>query len=623
MELTTWQQPSNWHESLAASKGQDRRRPSRRRLLKGKATLLDALGLTAGLVAGFVFVLKAPESDPQAASLDQDMLRSTAHALLEGPSPTEVEIGLSVAQQVSMDTLVRSEFLEFPLVIHPIENIERMGVNTGEIVRGASQLAVRVATDDLEWGVNPLHIDGTDRLGRPFDHVWPLVVGNTASEDGWVSDALAVTLSQEGFVDDDDALDDLSAIAESQVGPAFRALQPVDIEVAEARNFRYGTLDVRFRPAPGQIEGTLDIGLIHVDLDIWGIGVVSGIGINRAWLDFVLTVGVDSEGSPIVTLVSAEPHLDLVQRGDGVVNWILDHGAWFIEIIAEVLSRGPIEDAITETINNALSTWVREVTARSFPPLNDAEILAEYRFGDIEIDENGLFATLDVRVSCAGGDTHQPGLLRYPQPDYLGLANTFDPASPSVVRIELNANAANAAFHGLWQCRALDVTATFPTAEELANLVPGQVDTDFSQAPLLQNAPTGGFGIGIADLYATLHYPDAQYRVAATGVIPVELAVDEGGSVLVVGFDPSANELLFHTDCIEMNGGACRDNPLFDRLAWLALPFLPPIGAAVPLPDIRLSSESGQQLELRIDLIDWQQDTSTLVVEGGYGVSER
>ncbi|MBN1944733.1 MAG: hypothetical protein JW797_03610 [Bradymonadales bacterium] len=475
---------------------------------------------------------------------------------------------------------------------------------------------------ELVWGINPIQLVGADRFGTPVDLAWALLVGSTEPADRFISGAVRVRLGHLGFADRDLLLDDFSSIARRYVEEAVRGLPPIDIGPVVASNFRVGRTRVLFQPRQGYIEGSLHLDLNHVDLEVGSVLTVTHLPIHRLWLDLEVEVGTTPEGRPTVRLRKAEPHIDLVRTGEGAWAWVLDHAAWFLEIAGELASEEPLRRAITRGIDEALTRWVDRVQFQTVPPLQPVAMTAEYRFSQLMVDEEGLTALIDLRLRCDQPSHREITTIvrelprRFPELEAAGNPD-------SVVQIGLHADALNAALHGLWRCGALDTEVSFAQAHRrLPIAIPETVRTRFTLPALLQAGAGGEMVIGVGDLLAELNYGDSRYAVRANAVLPVYLSRAQDGRSLQVGFDPVPERTLLYTDCLEADGASCQDNPLFDRLAWMAIPWLPPIGASIPLPDVRLGTGSDGIIRLRIDRIEWFGDSGMIQVEGGYEQSD-
>ncbi|MCA9565683.1 MAG: hypothetical protein KC561_19430, partial [Myxococcales bacterium] len=163
---------------------------------------------------------------------------------------------------------------------------------------------------------------------------------------------------------------------------------------------------------------------------------------------------------------------------------------------------------------------------------------------------------------------------------------------------------------------ALDSNLDFSDlAEDLRTFVPSALAFDFLAPPTVDGASSGGLSVGVARAGVRLDYPDAAYLVRATGDLPIGLVPAREGRALRISLDID-HDLELWTDCLEIDSQPCEDNPHFDRLAWLAVPFVPPIGTEIPLPDVRLGDYGA--LSVSLPELAWHPVQQTFWIGGDY-----
>lgn len=569
---------------------------------------LNAAGVIAGLVAGIVLVVNRPEP-PIAPS--QAIVLPAPSARPERPGPISISLGDPPLFPASM--LSGRTPMAFPLVLPSSVDWRALSAPGFRIDPSMGGTILRADPTQLTWGLNLIHLSGVDRYGWPIDRADAFIVSDEI-EDPWIRNALTIRLTREGFDDTDDLRDDLSSLAEERIGEVISDMGPVEVGPFEARRFRVGEVEVDLAPNAGGLTGRVTLRDSFLDVEAPAI-ILRNVPVHRMWVDVELTLGTDRMGHPRIRVAELEPHVDLVRSGEGAMNWVLDHGAWFLEVAAEVLGRDPMRDALTAAIDDALSHWIDEVSFRSAAPLREVPFTVRYRFAEIATDGSGLSAVVNFQVSCEGDPETVLRPLRYP----VAPPGHQFPSMPhdSVVRIALSANAVNGVFHALWSCSALDSTVAFEdAARALPIAIPSQVTTHFGLPPVLQSDDEGTMLVALGRTQVEVSYPDLEYTADAAGFLPVVLAPADEGRALRVELPTNASALNLYTDCVSVAGQPCRDNPLFDRLAWLAVPFLPPIGASIPLPDVKLSDS--ESLRFRIDRIQWDHVGGMLFVGGGY-----
>ena len=424
-------------------------------------------------------------------------------------------------------------------------------------------------------------------------------------------------MTREGFIDGDEALDDLSSIAATQVILALRQLPEVEVGPVRVGNFRAARAEVSLSPVAGGVEVELMLHRALMDMETRRLGPIQNIPILRAGLRARLTARADARGRPQVALVDVEPDIELVERTEGALNWILYHTAAIVEAVAEAMSREPIQAAVTDALDGLLQRWISEIEIDTVPPLSPETLRIAYRFASIDLTESGLTATMDVRVGCPDEPSAGVGRLVRHRSGTRGPPGS-ELGNP-VAWASLSADAVNGVLHALWRCGALDTVVDFTASQaEIPLLVPGAIATRFGLPPVLQADRGGRMTIGVGGVVAEAHYVDVAYEVGATGLIPIFLEANDDGRALSVGFDAEPERLELYTDCLRTGERICRDNPLFDRLAWLAVPYLPPIGATLPLPDLRLSDDPAHRLHVRLDTIAFNADQGRIDVLASY-----
>ena len=573
--------------------------------------ILNSIGCAVGLAAAVLLVVNRP-SPPH----DETPTGETP-GLSELPErPGVIDIALPRPPVVPFETLLGRQPLDFELTLPRTVSSDDISVVGYSVDATPGGPVLRVDPTQLHWGLNQIHITGADRFGWPIDRAFSLVVSDT-TDDPWINGAISVYLTRDGFYDDDRFRDDLSSIAADRIQGAIREIGEVEIGPVTASNFRARRVDVSLEPADGGLRGRVDFRSAYLDIDS-SVVEIKNLPVHRVWIFIDLGLRLGADGMPHVTIERLEPHMDLVSSGEGAIAWLLDRGASVVEIVAEVLSEEPLREALTTSIDQALARWVTEFTFETESPLRTVGFDVQYRFGEVEIDGDGLLATVDFRLDCESSPNHQLGRFLHGGPP----PQSRPPAmlSPdATVRIGLRSDAVNGVFHSLWRCGALDATVGFEEAhEKLPIAVPSTVATRFTLPPILQGEDTDSMVIAVGDASVHAEYPDSSYQVRATGFLPVFLQPTQQGRALEVGFSTDSQDLALFTDCVEVSGSSCRDNPLFDRLAWLAVPFLPPIGATIPLPDVRISEEDALRFE--IGNITWDGVSGALYVGGEYVV---
>ncbi len=537
------------------------------------ARLLSIVGPLIGLVAAIAIWSSAP---PRVEAVPSPLVAAT-------PPP---------------ETVVWRErpalTLPSPPVVTTAEHVDL------ELPAGWSASSLRVdGLPATHFGVNPLHLVGRDPNGQPVDMAWPLIVAEY--DDGaWIEDGIAAYLSAAGFDDDDDLADDLAHLAEAQLPRALAAFDGVGAGPVMIHGVRPGPegVDVTLRPVQGGVAGTvtLDGLLVDVEAEVFGSQLRAEIALHRVWFDFSLAVSADDQGRPVVQVGEMDPNLDLVADGDGVGNSILEVAAWVPARVVELLAEQPIRDAIVEGLAALLDGWVDRFSFTTQAPLNPVEVEVSYRFGFVGLHDEGMLVSLDFRADCAEA---RPAMRRLVRPQHVESASLIRPSDgESQLQLVLTDRAVNGALHALWQCGALDAQIAFEEATAQAPyLVPQTITTAFLLPPLLPASPTADrettMQIGVGPVEVATRYHDARYELRAVGRLPIRLERAPDGHALEIAFAAASDDLDLYTDCLRVDGRPCRDNPLFDRMAWFAVPLLPPIGATVPIPDLSLPGESG------------------------------
>ncbi len=577
--------------------------------------LLNLSGVTVGLVAGIVLVVSKPQPP-----VEQAVAIEVFSEVLPQDHPGPIELDLPDPPILSHDEVhadLRPYFsLHLPTTVDPTD----LTVTRGVLAVGTDGPSVGLDLDELQWGYNLLHLQGVDQFGWPIDRAFAVAVGGV-EHDRWIENALAIHLSRDGFMDSDDIQNDLATIAEDRIAQALHEVGRLEAGPITARNLRAGIVDVRLEPRSGGVRARVALRSIHVDIESSVVD-ATNFPIHRIWVNADLTVTLNAEGRPVVSVDTMEPHVDLVESGEGAVAWLLDHGAWFVEIAAELLSADPLKEALSTAIDDALAQWETDFEFESRAPLAATDFTVDYRFGALELTEDGLLAFLDFAIECDApiADRTATGRITDPEPALQRLREIMR-RGERVVRIGMAAEATNGVLHALWQCGALDSVVAFEEAHQAMPIaVPARVGTHFRLPPLLQNEDQS-MVIAVADTLVDLVYADLTHTLSATGMLPIELNPADGGRSLAVGFAAQSPSLSLFTDCVLVAGRPCTDNPLFDRLAWLGVPFLPPIGAHIPLPDVRLSEADTLQFE--INAVIWDSSRGALTVDGGYRVSSQ
>ncbi|MCA9564056.1 MAG: hypothetical protein KC561_11240, partial [Myxococcales bacterium] len=109
-----------------------------------------------------------------------------------------------------------------------------------------------------EWGTNLVTLQGRDQTGQPVDRAWGFIYAEEEHHSQDLDEAVVVGLRREGFVDDDDLLDDLSSIAAAAVREALVLLPPLTLGPVEANNFRVGRINAEILPGDGVITASVD-----------------------------------------------------------------------------------------------------------------------------------------------------------------------------------------------------------------------------------------------------------------------------------------------------------------------------------------------------------------------------
>lgn len=578
--------------------------------------LLNLSGVTIGLIAGIVLVVSQPDPPVERAvaiEVYSDVVPQQGH-----PGPIELE--LPNPPFISSDALLEDLRPYFTLHLPPSVDPTDLTVTRGVLADGSQGPSIGLDLDELSWGYNLLHLQGVDRFGWPIDRAFAVAVGEV-EHDRWIQNALAIHLSRDGFMDDDHIDNDLASIAEGRIADALSEVGRLEAGPITASNLRAGIVDVRLEPRTRGVRARVELRSVHVDIESSVVD-ATNFPIHRIWVNADLTLNLDDEGRPVVTVDTMEPHVDLVESGEGAVAWLLDNGASFVELAAELLSADPLREALSKAIDDALAQWETDFEFPTRAPLAVTDFSVDYRFGGLELTEEGLLAFLDFAIECESPliDRTATGRITAPEPAQQRLREIMS-RGDHVVRIGMAAEATNGVLHALWRCGALDSRVGFDEAHDAMPIaVPAQVATHFRLPPLLQDE-ADSMVIAVADTLVDLEYTDVTHTLTATGMLPIALDPAQGGRSLAVGFAPQSTSLALFTDCVSIAGQPCADNPLFDRLAWLGVPFLPPIGALIPLPDVRLSEED--TLLFEINAVRWDSTRVALTVDGGYRVNSR
>ncbi len=583
---------------------------------------LDLLGVLAGLVAAAVLVARAP--DPVGAEGAASAAPFGLAPSAGGARSTATEDALAVTRVADVVgplhgvPLWSAGAVEVPLPHVAPDGRPAVDITGAELLDAGDALTLRVPAAALSWGVNPAHVTGRDVFGHPVDRVVPVLVADEDADE-WARDVVVARLTREGFDDDDAVADDLASLIEAAIPTALAALGRVEAGPVGIRDVRPGSIVATLTPTAGALRGevTLRDVSLYLDAELGPVRAEGPIRVHLVRLAVSLSARADADGRPVVEVTEVTPDLDLVGEGEGALHWIVDHAAWVVEAIGEAMAQEPIEEALAGGLDAALRQWVDRLVFETVPPLRVMALEAGWRFGFVRLTDEGLVVGIDLRLGCGDGEPVRaaPRLVRRPRPP---LASALGPPGDGAVDLLVAAEGVNAALHGLWACGALDAEVDLrEPASSAPWALPERLVTRFAAPPLLQRGEQGEAGaileIGVAALDLEARWPDADYDVRLAGLLPIRLERALEGRGLAVAFDRRGDTLALFTDCRAVSGRPCADNPLFDRIAWFAVPLMPPIGATLPLPDLRLPDQAeGPALTLRLDDLRWDPDGAVL-----------
>lgn len=402
----------------------------------------------------------------------------------------------------------------------------------------------------LEHGVNVVEALATELNGDTLFVRHGVLAGTFADPGGAVEQAMVLRVNQGGL---DTIMDYATGLMSAEeLNKTAMSMNPIyedtydvwgyDAAVisADVESIDFGQVSLTATPTPGVLEIRATI----PDLDVWVRAYGEAIGI-----DFDVDVQVTASEAEVVAQMSASAdggiHVELLSAEIDIRDFAYDTSLlpWGIE---EYLLVDTIRDYLEDTIISMIEEQVPALlddTLSGLDPSFETELMGSTvslaaEFASLEIDNDGLIASLDLDVSLpSDGSQSYKGYLSA-GPASTNVDTTADMAAT------VSDDLLNRALFEAWQAGLLNMTlSTTDGSLEPALLIPlkatqGTISVQASLPPVVVERD-GKLQAQVGELIIDILTPDGQLGtsicVAATAFVDLDLVVEDNLLLLDLG----------------------------------------------------------------------------------------
>lgn len=406
----------------------------------------------------------------------------------------------------------------------------------------------------LARGANVVEASGTDERGDTVTVRNGVLAGHFDDPAGAVEDAMSVRVNQP-------ALDKLARMLEGMlttdlIGGLIGGANPVyhdEYEVlgwsaasvsVDLVDVMFGAPDITITPSKGRLRVEIDIPDFQVDLyaygEVIGFDLDSDIYMGADRLTGAIELSVDArQGGLEVELVESSLAFEGFWYDTSLIPGTIEDYIYVDEIAAT------IQETVIGQVNALVPPLLDETLSGLDPSFStdilDKQVELTYGFGAVDVDDDGIFLSLDLDVAIQGnGRKEYPGFLGSPDED---------PALSTHVEVSgaISDDLLNRVLFEAWSAGMLDISMSSADGSlSPAMLLPfkatsGAIALDAALPPVV-------IGQGkdivaqIAELNVTVDLDDSELgshlELAVNVEIPLDLSIESGVLALGLG-DPA------------------------------------------------------------------------------------